>query len=136
MDLISSWGKIILFSLFLVGLAGLVLHGALSSRLAFVDFGRGDTSDKKNVKRIIVPFIIVVVVCAVIPIIAVYSHQELYDAVNEEGIYVKFPWKYIMPAVAMEVSIITCAVIGGLFYFLLGLLSYKIVGGVIYRSSK
>lgn len=128
MDLIETWAKITLVVLFFFGLCGLLLHAWFNSRLSFFKFGDSDTSDKKSLKRILVPWIIVAVICAVTPVIIVYSHSELHESFNEPANvdFVKFPWKYIMPAVAMEVSIFTCAIIGSLFYFVLGYMSWQI----------
>lgn len=126
MDLIETWAKITLVVLFFTGLCGLLLHAWFNSRLSFFKFGESDSSDKKSFKRLILPWIIVAVICALIPVLVYYSHPELIESLKANEDFVKFPWKYIMPAVAMEVSIFTCAIIGSLFYFVLGYISWQI----------
>ncbi len=128
MDLIETWGRITLAVLLFIGIGGIFYHGWLSNRLAFVRFTDSDTSNKKGLKRVIVPLILVALLCAIAPVVIIYTHQGLLEALQDpdEVNFVKFPWKYVMPTASMEVSIMFCAFIGSFFYFGMGLLSWLI----------
>jgi hypothetical protein len=133
-DTIENWSKLILFVMLpCLGFLGVVLHCWFSYRLSFFDFHGDKTSNKKSLKRIIIPWLIVGALSAIVPIVIDSSHAALHNSITEgevSGIklveYIRFPWNYFLPVIAMEISIITCFIIGSLCYFIIGLLAYSI----------
>ena len=136
-DTIENWSKLILFVMLpCLGFLGVVLHCWFSYRLSFFDFHGDKTSNKKSLRRIIIPWLIVGALSAIVPIVIDSSHAALHNSITEGEVagiklveYIRFPWYYFLPVktdFGMEISIITCFIIGSLCYFIIGLLAYSI----------
>lgn len=128
MDLVETWAKITVIVLFFFAIGGVLLHAWYSSRLTLFSFNTSNPSDKKSLKRICVPWLIVVLISAALPFWVVYSHSDLhglFEPRDPDLDFVTFPWKFIMPVFGMEVSIFTCIFIGSIFYLLFGYISLQ-----------
>ncbi|MGR3178223.1 MAG: hypothetical protein ACUZ8E_09220 [Candidatus Anammoxibacter sp.] len=125
---IEMWGKIALFVMIILGALGVVFHAWLCSRLAFFNFETSNPSNKKGVRRIVVPWIVVGVLSAIIPLVIGFINPAL-SIVSLDDKYITFiriPWKFIMPVVDIRVSIGTCFIIGSLSYYIWGFASFLV----------
>ncbi|MGR3218675.1 MAG: hypothetical protein ACUZ8H_02510 [Candidatus Anammoxibacter sp.] len=125
---IEMWAKISLFIMIILGAVGVAFHAWLSSRLAFFDFDTKKPSNKKGVIRVIVPWIAVGALSAIIPLAIGFINPGLAIASLDDK-YITFsrlPWKFIMPVIDIRVSIVTCFIIGSLFYYILGFVSFLV----------
>ncbi|MGR3318234.1 MAG: hypothetical protein ACUZ8O_07100 [Candidatus Anammoxibacter sp.] len=125
---IEMWAKISLFIIIIIGAFGVVFHAWLSSRLAFFDFESNNPSRKKELERIIVPWIAVGVISAIVPLVIGFTNPDLaLNSLDDKYItFVRFPWKFIMPVIDIRVSIGACFFIGSLFYFIWGFASFLV----------
>ncbi len=128
--LTSRVGYIILFFLGLVGLGGVGLNRWWSSDLKFFDFSRADSTNKRNLKRLLLPSLIAALISMFIPIIAIISSSEFRNCLEDPdlGNFLPNILTFFLPVVGtgIYVSVFVCAFTGFIAYWVFGLIFYLI----------
>ncbi len=129
-ELAQRNGLMLLFLLAAIGLGGVGLHVWWSSRLSFFRFDQQDTADKKNLRRLLYPMILVLVVALLAPIFSVVVSTEFRECCEDRSLpgYLAGIWVFILPVVGtgIAVSAVVCAVFGAAAYWIFGFFVYLI----------
>ena len=134
-DLVAQFSKLIL-CVYLPAIAclGMLLHYFFCRRLSFFNFNDTDSSgnksvnctNKKSPKRIIIPLVIVGGMSIILPFCVEYCVPNLREVLSREDLelheYIRIPWSWFLPIISKQITILTCLIVGILYYFIIGLL--------------
>ncbi|RLC76927.1 MAG: hypothetical protein DRI61_12440 [Chloroflexi bacterium] len=126
-EYVEGFGRVTFLLICLSAVAGVLYHIWLTRNLVFVDFGEHRPA-KKEVVRLLLPMILVLLVSAFLPLIMVGTSPDLNSYLEDPSvsIYVGFPWKWILPARDWKITYITDAILGGIIYWFVGLVIWLI----------
>lgn len=124
-ELVQRYGLIILAVLAFWGIVlGVGLHIWWSSRLKWFDFRGTDSTRKGNLKRLLIPSVIVLLVSLLTPIIAVLAFSEFRQCLEDPEIvqYLNRFWVYVLPVkgTGPGISALVCGILGVIAYWLFG----------------
>lgn len=129
-ELVQRNGLMLLVVLALIGLAGVGLHVWWSSRLTFFKFDQQDTTNKGNLKRLLYPLIVIFIFALLTPIVSVMVSSEFRQCCEDRSLpgYLSGIWLFVLPVVGtgIGISAVVCAVVGGIAYWVFGLIAYLI----------
>lgn len=124
-DAIESSAEAVLVWIVIVSVLGLLWHIWLTRRLSFVNFLKDEPSGElkaKDLTRLLLPFIMVVIVSIILPLIYYYSSSYLASCLNTSSFteFVKFPWNMLLPAKEWSLTLLMDAGLGALLYWMWG----------------
>ncbi len=135
--LVQRDGWIILVVLILIGLGGVGLHIWWSSKLAFFNFSKADSTNKGNFKRLFYPLIPISLLSLSTPIVAVLISSEFRMCLEDPKIvpYLNRFWVYVLPVkgTGPAISALVCVLLGVIVYWIFGFV-LKLISPIMERG--
>lgn len=114
----------------LSALLGFLWHLWMTRRLSFVDFDHDEDKDAlraKELARLLLPFIMVVAVSMLVPVIFYMFFDESHCLRDPDVLqFIKFPWNTLLPAREWSTTLVMDGLIGAICYWVFGFFSWLV----------